>query len=80
MAELVVAGKREFQGDAKGLDGHDGDGTDSRADGQIDECVLLAMDRRDSVDHEDGKRHNANGVQEEAYAEDMGQQMLKVSQ
>lgn len=64
--ELVVAGKGQLERNAKGLDGHDGDGADGRADGEVDEGVSLAVDGGDSVDHEDGKRHDRKGVQQEA--------------
>ena len=66
VGELVVAGKRELEGDAKSLDGHDRDGADSRADGQVDESILLAVDRRNLVDHEDGEADDRDSVEKEA--------------
>lgn len=67
MAELVIAGKGKLEGDAKGLGGHDGDGADGGANGEIDERILLAMERSNSVNHEDGKGNHGNRVEKEAY-------------
>lgn len=63
--ELVVASERELKRNAKGLDGHDRDGTDGRADGQVDQGVSLAVGGGNSVDHEDGKGHDGKGIQKE---------------
>lgn len=62
MAELVVASKCEFQSNAEGLDGHDGDGSDSRANGEVDERILLSVDGGNLVDHGNGERDDGNGV------------------
>lgn len=63
---MIVAGKRELEGDAESLDRHDGDGANRRADGQIDEGILLSIARSDSVNHEDGECHDCDGVEQEA--------------
>lgn len=65
VGELVVAGKRQLEGDAKGLDGHDRDGADGRADAQVDERVLLAVSRRHLVDHDTRERADDEGIQQE---------------
>lgn len=54
MAELIVAGKGQLQGNAESLDGHDRDGSHEGADAEVDERVPLPVDGRDLVDHEDG--------------------------
>lgn len=52
IAKLVMARKRQLQRNAECLDGHDRDRPDSRADAQVDERVLLAVDRADLVNHD----------------------------
>jgi hypothetical protein len=66
MGELVVTRKGELQGDAEGLDRHDGDGSNGRADGEIDERILLAVLGRNFVDHNHGEDDNDGRVEEEA--------------
>ena len=63
MAELIVAGKGELESDAESFDGHDGDGADRRADGEVNKRILLAVQRGDSVYHECCKSDYGNGVQ-----------------
>lgn len=65
--ELVVASECELESNAKGLDGHDRDGADGGADGQVDQGVSLAVDGGNSVDHEDGKSHDSKGIQQETW-------------
>lgn len=65
MGELVVAGESQLQGDAEGLDGHDRHGSHEGADAEVDERVLLSVDGRDFVDHEDGEGSDRNGVNQE---------------
>jgi len=55
MRELVVPGKGELQRDAERLDGHDGHRADQGAYSEVDEGVLLAVDRGDLVDHHHGE-------------------------
>lgn len=62
MAKLVIASKGELEGDSKGLDRHDGNGADCRAYGQVDKRIFLAVKRRNSVYHDDGKCDDGNGV------------------
>lgn len=66
MRELVVARKGELKGDAKGLDGHDGNGSNGRANRQIDESVLLSVHGCNFVNHEDGESHHCNRIEQEA--------------
>lgn len=66
--ELVVASKCELQSNAKGLDGHDRDGADGGADGEVDQGVSLAVHGGNSVDHENGKSHDSKGVQKETWS------------
>jgi hypothetical protein len=61
--ELVVARKGQLQRNAKRLDGHDRDGPDGRADAQVDEWVLLAVDGADLVDHEARKDADSDRVE-----------------
>lgn len=65
VGKLVVPGKRQLEGDAKGLDGHDRDGADGRADAQVDERVLLAVSRRHLVDHDTREHADDEGIQQE---------------
>ncbi len=59
MSELVAPGKREFQRNAEGLHRHDRHGSNGRADGQVDEGVLLSVDWGDFVDHDGSEyRHD----------------------
>lgn len=66
MGELVVAGKGELEGDTEGLDRHDGDRADGRADGEVDEGVRFAVDGGHLVDHDGGKDNDDDGVEQEA--------------
>lgn len=68
VGELVVPAKRQLEGDAKGLDGHDRDGADGRADAQVDERVLLAVPRRHLVDHDAREHADDEGIQQEPYS------------
>lgn len=52
MAELVVPAQGQFDRDSEALDGHDGYTAHAGADAEIDHGVLLAVDRRDLVDHD----------------------------
>ena len=66
MRELVVACESHLEGNAKGLDEHDGDGAGCGADGQVDERVLAAMLGGDLIDHEDGEDGDKETVDKEA--------------
>ena len=65
VGELIVPSKRQLEGDAKGLDGHDRDGADARADAQVDERVLLAVSGRHLVDHDAREYADDKGIQQE---------------
>ena len=65
MGELVVSSKGQLEGNAKGLDGHDRDRADGRADAQIDERVLLAVSGRHLVDHDARKHADDKRIEEE---------------
>lgn len=61
--ELVVTPKCQLHGDPEGLDRHDGHRANGRADGEIYECVLLAVFWSDLVYHHDGKDGHGNSVE-----------------
>lgn len=61
-----MAGKSKLEGDSKCLDRHDGNGADSRADREVNESVLLAMDGGNFVYHENGEGYDGDRVEEEA--------------
>ena len=65
VGELVVASKSELEGNAESLDGHDGDGADKRADAEVDQRVLLAVDGGDLVDGDDRVHGDGEGVKQE---------------
>ena len=64
--ELVVAAESHLNGDAEALDGHDGDGADSAADAEVNHWILLTVQRRDAVDHDEGEERHNDAVEEEA--------------
>ncbi len=65
IAKLVMAVKRQLQGNAECLDSHDRDGPDGGADAQVDERVLLAVDRANLVNHDSRKYADAERVDQE---------------
>lgn len=67
MSELVVAGKGELEGNAESLDRHDGNGSDSGADREVDESVLLAVNGSNLVNHEQRKDDDGQSIDDEAY-------------
>lgn len=67
--ELVVAVKGELERDAEALDGHDRDGPDERADGEIDERRALAVARDHAPDHPDGEPQHKQAVGEKGRLE-----------
>lgn len=66
VCQLIVAGKGELEGDAEALDAHDGDGSDSATDRDVDERIPLAVSRGDLVDHGDREYGDGETVDEEA--------------
>lgn len=66
VGELVVAGKSKLEGDSESLDRHDGDGADGRADRKVDECILLAVNRGNLVDHDEREDDDGDGVEKES--------------
>lgn len=52
LSELVVAPQCELQGNTESLDRHDRDGANSRADRNVNERVLLSVQRSYPVDHD----------------------------
>lgn len=66
MRELVLSFKSHLEGNAEGLDRHDGHGAGRRADGEVDEGVLFAVLGGDLVDHENGENSDECAVEEEA--------------
>lgn len=69
MAELIIAGKCELQGDAKSLDGHDRDGANCGTNGKVDESILFAMHGGDLVNHEHCECDNGSSIKEESWFE-----------
>lgn len=69
VSELVVASKGQLQSNAECFDSHDRDGSHERANAEIDERVMLAVDRSNFVDHEDRKCRDRDCVYQEAYAQ-----------
>jgi hypothetical protein len=67
MSELVVSGHGQFQGNAKRLDRHNRDGTNRRADREVNEWIPLPIGRRDFVDHNYGEDDDHQAVNYEAY-------------
>lgn len=63
MRELIVTPECQLQGDSEGLDRHDGHGANGRADGEIDERILLAVFGRNLVYHHDGEDSHGNSVE-----------------
>lgn len=66
MSELVVASKSQLDGNANTLDGHDGDGSDGAADGNIDERVLASITRAYAIDHDGREDNDQQHIEEEA--------------
>jgi hypothetical protein len=66
MAELVVASKGELERNTKSFDRHDRNGSNSRADGKVNESVLLAISGGNSVNHKDGETNDGEGVEKKA--------------
>lgn len=66
MCELIVPVESHFQSNAKGLDGHDGDGSGSRADGQIYQRVFAAVLGGNLVNHDGAEGGDKGTVEEEA--------------
>jgi hypothetical protein len=67
MRELIVAGHCELEGDTKGLDRHDGDGSNDRADRDVDERVLSSIDWGHLVNHHRRKRCNCGAIEQESF-------------
>jgi len=66
VSELVVPGKGQLDGNTDTLDGHDGHGSDSAADGDIDQRVLASITRGHTVDHDGREDNDQQHVEEEA--------------
>lgn len=62
MGELVVAGKGKLKGNAESLDRHDRDGANGRADRDVDESIVLAVNGGDLIDHDDREYNHSSGV------------------
>lgn len=69
MRELVVAGKCQLQSNAECFDSHDRDRAYERADTEVYEWVVLAVDRSDFVDHEDRKCRDRYRIYQETWAQ-----------
>lgn len=66
VGELVVTGKGQLDGNTDTLDGHDGDGADGAADGNIDQRVLASITRAHAVDHDSREDDDQQHIEEEA--------------
>lgn len=64
--ELVVAANGQFHRNTEGLDGHDGNRSNSGANRDVDERVLFAIDGRNSVDHQSREDRNCDTVEKES--------------
>lgn len=69
MSELVVASKCQLQSNAKCFDSHDRDRSHEGADTEVDEWVMLPVDRSNLVNHKDGESRNRDRVYQEAWAQ-----------
>jgi hypothetical protein len=67
MAELIVASERQLERNAKSLDRHNRNGPNGRADGKVDEGVLLSIARGNPVNHKDGEANNGEGVEKKTW-------------
>lgn len=65
--KLVLSSKGKLQRDAKSLDRHDRDGANGRANGEVDESILAAVDGGDLVYHDDGENRDSYDVEQEPY-------------
>ncbi|EJT45341.1 hypothetical protein A1Q1_06104 [Trichosporon asahii var. asahii CBS 2479] len=63
--ELVVARDRELERDTKALDGHDGHGTDERADREVHHGILSSIARHDAENHKRREHGDKAEVQQE---------------
>ncbi len=63
MRELVISSEGELKRNAKCLDRHDGDRTDSRANRYIDQRVALAVGGRNFVDHDHSEDSHDNRIE-----------------
>ena len=60
---MPVNGK--LKSNSKSLDRHDRDGANGRANREIDERGLFAVQRGNSVNHDDSKGDNCSSIQQE---------------
>lgn len=58
MRKLIVMVEGEFQSNAERFDRHDRNGANGRADGDVNQWVLLSVDWGDPVDHD--RRENSH--------------------
>lgn len=64
--QLILAAECEFESNTEPLDRTNGDASDSTADAEVDQRVLLAVFGGHIVDHEDGKGDHDRAVEQEA--------------
>ena len=65
MRKLIVSIQGQLQGDAEGLDGHDGYRSNCRTYGYVYEWVSLAIYGSDLVDHDTREYGDCSAVKEE---------------
>lgn len=67
MRKLIMPAQREFHRDTEGFDRHDGNRADGGANRDEDERVPLAVDGRDSVDHDGRENSDCETVDQEPW-------------
>jgi hypothetical protein len=68
VCELIVPCEGHFEGDTECLDGHNGDGSGCRADGQVYQRILAAMLGRNLVDHDGAESGDKCAIEEKTLA------------
>lgn len=65
VGELVFTAEGEFDCDTEAFDGHDGDGADERADGDVDDGIGATVTGDDTVYHDEGEYKDCETVHQE---------------
>jgi hypothetical protein len=66
MSELVASAKGQLDSNSKCLDRHDGDRANGRADGEVDEGILLSIFWSYPVYHDEREHENRQAEYQEA--------------
>ncbi len=67
-SKLVVARQGELDCDAEAFNGHDGNGTDKRADGEVHQWERAPVSWYDEVDHAQREDGHDKTIEQETYA------------